>query len=172
MYISPRVLDGSRWRRLTVGTVLCLFMGFFGAVLTVVAIRERLDVLARVGVVAGAGSAFAVAWWCARYWYAAYCEGRRGEPVPEPSPWPWLLPWVVVVVALAVSGVRDLSDGDSQGWFAVGLAGLLGLPALGGLVALLYGRARDGVRGRRRAARVPELPAEPPRPRRDWGPVG
>jgi hypothetical protein len=58
----------------------------FAVVLTVVAVGGAGGgVLASVGFGAAAVSLHALAWWCARFWYAAFCKGRRTEPVPEPD---------------------------------------------------------------------------------------
>ncbi|MGW7275475.1 hypothetical protein ACWGH5_33750 [Streptomyces sp. NPDC054864] len=130
--------------------------------------------LARAGLVAGAVSMFAVAWWCARYWYAAFCQGRRAEPVPDPNPWPWVLPWTVAVAALFVTGVRQLVSGDHAGWFSLGVGTFMTMPVIVGGVAALWGAVRASRRrtqGRTGAATSPQR-AEPVRPRRDWGPIG
>ncbi|MGP3922308.1 hypothetical protein [Streptomyces sp. 8N616] len=169
MYISPRALDGSRRHRLAVGTMLFLFTLGVGAVLTAVGVRGTGgDLLASAGLGAGAVSGYLLAWWSARYWYAAFCEGRRPEPVPQPDAWPWLLPPMVVAVAAAVTGVRALNRGDSGGWFSIGFAALFGLPAVMGLALVLSTRLPG--RGEDSAASVQAT--EPPRPRRDWGPIG
>ncbi|MFJ2773628.1 hypothetical protein [Streptomyces sp. NPDC087300] len=178
MYISPGSLSGSRRHRLVAGTMLCLFMCLAGAILTATAFGDGLSGLARLGLGAGAVSVLAVAWWCARYWYAAFREGRGGPPVPGPNPWPWLLPWAVLFVAVLVSGVRALDRGESDGWFFLGFAGLIGLPALAGLVAGLVGLVRGRGRGHGADGRgaggqgAAVAPDEPEGPRRAWGPVG
>ncbi|MDT9700816.1 hypothetical protein [Streptomyces sp. P17] len=145
--------------------MLFLIWLLLGVVMTSMAVGLRgVDVLGKVGLAAGAVSSYLLVWWSGRYWYAAFCDGRRGEAVEEPDPWPWCLPGVLIGVTLAVAGVRALNQGDGSGWFSLGFAGLLGLPSLLGLVV--------GV-GMRRVAQVPVAPpAEPPRPRRDWGPIG
>ncbi len=151
--------------------MLFVFMMLVGAVLTAIAFQSTGgDALAVVGVGAAAVSAYLLAWWSARYWYSAFCEGRRPEPVPEPNPWPWVPPPLIVAVAAAVSGVRALSRGDSSGWFSIGLAVVFGLPGLMGLVvAVLLVFSRSGTDD---ASAASARTTEPPRPRRDWGPIG
>ncbi|MFK4067616.1 hypothetical protein [Streptomyces sp. NPDC029674] len=173
MYISPRALEGGRRHRLAVGTMLFLLTLCIGTALTFATFGDGVGRLMRVGLGAGAVSVWTVAWWCVRYWYAAYCEGRREEPVPEPGFWPWLLPWAVVVTSFAVTGIRDLYAGDSQGWFSIGVAGLFGMPAIGALTGVLYGLVSDARAGRQRtAAPARGTTGEVERPRRDWGPIG
>ncbi|MFC7012815.1 hypothetical protein ACFQMH_14040 [Streptomyces viridiviolaceus] len=133
--------------------------------LTCAAIGLRgVDLLGKVGLAAGAVSSCLLVWWSARFWYAAFCEGRRDTPVEEPDAWPWCLPGVLIGVALVVTGVRALARGDSSGWFSLGFALVFGVPSALGLLV--------GV-GMRRVAQAPvPQPVEPPRPRRDWGPIG
>lgn len=173
MYISHRALDGSRRHRLAVGTMLFLVTLILGVGLTFGVFDDGIGWLMRVGLGAMAVSVWTVVWWCARYWYAAYSEGRREEPVPEPGFWPWLLPWAVLVTCFAVTGIRALYAGDSQGWFSIGVAGVFAMPAIGALVGLLYGLMSDARSGRRRTAAPARGAAEEAeRPRRDWGPIG
>lgn len=168
MYLPSSVLDGSRRQRLAVGAMLFVLMVALGVGLTLTALQAAGgDVLPAIGVAAAAVSAYPLVWWSARYWYAAFSEGRHTEPVSQPPSWPWLPPPLVIGVAAVVTGVRALGRGDSGGWFSLGLGALFGLPALVGLAVLLL------VRYSERAARTPTSPTtEPPRPRRDWGPVG
>ncbi|WP_157857296.1 hypothetical protein [Streptomyces yerevanensis] len=152
--------------------MLCIIMLMLGVGLTFTTFQGTGgDVSVIVGFGAAAVSAYLLAWWSARFWYAAFSEGRRPEPVSEPNSWPWVPPPLIIGVALVVSGVRDLSRGDSSGWFGVGIGGLFGVLGLLGLVVLLpLGRAsRNGADG---AAAASAQAAEPPRPRRDWGPIG
>ncbi|MFH8291311.1 hypothetical protein [Streptomyces sp. NPDC018059] len=120
--------DGPRWHRLAVGAMLFLAMGGVGVGLLVATFGDGASPLARTGLGAGAVSTLAVAWWCARYWYAAFSEGRRAEPVPEPNACPWALPWTVGTASLLATGVRQVRAGDSAGWFTLGFGGLIGLP--------------------------------------------
>ncbi|MGW7068532.1 hypothetical protein ACWGII_10620 [Streptomyces sp. NPDC054855] len=166
MYISPRATEGGRGHRLALGTMLFLIMLMLGVGMTATALNSEVGVLMRVGMGVGAVSTYTVAWWCARYWYAAFCQGRRAEPVPEPNPWPWALPYVVLFVSFVVTGVRQLSGGNDGGWFALGFAAMLCLPVI---IAVATG-PRILARAPRRG--TPPAPAEPPRPRRDWGPIG
>ncbi|MFE0175270.1 hypothetical protein ACFWZ2_23415 [Streptomyces sp. NPDC059002] len=170
MYISPRALDGSRRHRLVVGTMLFLGTGGIGTGLLIAMFAAGTGMPARTGLGAGAVAFLTVAWWCARYWYAAFCTGRREPPVPEPNPWPWTLPWAVATVALLVTGVRQVAAGESSGWFALGFGGLLGLPITVLSLLTLYFTATESRRTERATARRPA--PEPPRPRRDWGPIG
>ncbi|MEV0323622.1 hypothetical protein ACIBKX_13530 [Streptomyces sp. NPDC050658] len=174
MYISPRALEGGRRHRLVVGTMLFLVMAMVGVGLAASAVNGGVGALARFGLAAGAVSMFAVAWWCARYWYAAFCEGRRAEPVPDPNPWPWMLPWTVAVVALFVTGARQLMGGDDAGWFSLGFGAFMTTPLIVGGVAGLWGLvSANQRRGQGQGAgSANPVPAEPPRPRRDWGPIG
>ncbi|MCX4665220.1 hypothetical protein OG453_00780 [Streptomyces sp. NBC_01381] len=145
--------------------MLFVFMLAMGVGLTAAAVNSAIGGLARVGLGAGAVSAFVVAWWCARYWYAAFSPGRRAEPAPEPNPWPWVLPWAVLVVALLVTGVRQLGRGEDEGWFTLGFGGSLVMPAIvGGLMGLWVsarlprGSARRARRARRTRRAAPAAP--------------
>ncbi|MEU6084283.1 hypothetical protein [Streptomyces sp. NPDC047108] len=166
MYIPARALDGGRRHRLAVGTMLFLLMLFAGTVMTAVAVSGFDGPLAKAGIGAAAVSAYLLAWWSARYWYAAWTTGRRPEPAPEPGYWPWVLPPLVISTAAAVSGVRALARGDSSGWFTIGLATVFGLMGVAGSVLTAWTALTD----RRSAAPAPA--PEPPRPRRDWGSIG
>ncbi|MFD9443151.1 hypothetical protein ACFWBR_34490 [Streptomyces sp. NPDC060006] len=169
MFIPSSALDGSRRHRLAVGVMLCVLMVVLGVGLTGAALQAvGGGVLPVLGFGAAAVSAYPLVWWSARYWYAAFCEGRRPEPVPQPAPWPWLPPPLVIGVAAAVTGIRALSSGDSSGWFSLGLGALFGLPALVGLFVLVLIRlsAKEALDD------SASPPAEPARPRRDWGSVG
>jgi hypothetical protein len=76
VYIPSSALNGSRRHRLGVGAVLFVFMLIAGVALTVTAFQSiGGDVLVVVGFAAGAVSAYLLAWWCARYWYVAFCQG-------------------------------------------------------------------------------------------------
>lgn len=79
--ISSSALDGPRWHRLATGAVLFLGAVIIGVALSAAAaFSEGVGLSTRIGLGAGGVSALTVAWWCARYWYAAFCEGRRAEP--------------------------------------------------------------------------------------------
>ncbi|MFE6161956.1 hypothetical protein ACFQ7F_23940 [Streptomyces sp. NPDC056486] len=142
--------------------------------MTAEAVSGEVGALARVGFVAGAVSTYVVAWWCTRYWYAAFSRGRRAEPLPEPNPWPWALPYGVFIVVLVVAGVRQPAGGEDGAWFTLGFGALVGLPVVMGVVMGLWALARSPGRGRTRSGRMAPAPSEPPRPRprRDWGPIG
>jgi hypothetical protein len=76
---------------------------------------------------------------------------------------------LILAASVAVAGVRDLNRGDSSGWFGIGLAVVFGLPALVLLVgALLLPFSRSGTDD---ASATSARTTEPPRPRRDWGPI-
>lgn len=139
-----------------------------GAALTAVTVCSNGgDLLASAGFGAAAVSAYLLAWWSARYWYAAFCEGRRPEPVPEPGSWPGVPPPMLLATVMAVTGVRALSRGGSSGWFSIGFAALLGLPGVMGPAFLLL-----TFFPRRGNASVASAQAtKPPRPRRNWGPI-
>ncbi|MER7486205.1 hypothetical protein ABTY20_09955 [Streptomyces sp. NPDC126497] len=167
--ISHRALQGSRGHRLAVGVMLFLFWAFMAVGLTAAAITSRVGWSARLGLGAGALSAYLLVWWSARFWWSAFCQGRREEAVAEPDAWPWLFPPVIGGVALAVSGVGMLSRGDGSGWFGVGLALVLAGPSL----MMMILQVGEWFSGRsRRTPVVPTRPVEPPRPRRDWGSIG
>ncbi|MFI1421029.1 hypothetical protein ACH4VX_24240 [Streptomyces sp. NPDC020731] len=169
VFISHRALQGSRGHRLAAGVMLFLFWVFLAFGLTAAAVTSRVGWPARLGFVAGAVSAYLLVWWSARFWWSAFCQGRREEAVVEPDAWPWLFPPVIGGVALAVSGAGALSRGDGSGWFGLGFALVLAGPSL----AMMVLEVREWVSERSsRDQVVPTQPVEPPRPRRDWGPVG
>lgn len=149
--------------------MLFLFWVFVAVGLTAAAATGRSGWPAQLGFGAGAVSVYPLVWWSARFWWSAFCQGRREEAVAEPDSWPWLFPPVIGGVALAVSGVGMLSRGDGSGWFGLGFALVFAGPAL--MVMVL--QVREWLSGRsRRGPVVPARPVEPPRPRRDWGPIG
>ncbi|WP_435283734.1 hypothetical protein [Streptomyces koelreuteriae] len=173
VFISPRALQGSRRHRLAVGIVLLIPWLVFGVVLTGLAVvGQGLEWAARVGSGAGAVSSWLLVWWCARYWYAAFSEGRRDEPVAEPDPWPWLPPPLLLAVAMGFVGVRQVVRGDGSGWFGVGLAVVFGGPAVVMVVGLVTSWVSDRRRRNAPPPAEPAVPVEPPRPRRDWGAIG
>ena len=123
MFIRSNALSGSRRHRLVMGGMLTPFMALMGVTFSIVAANTTDRPLPMSGFAAVALSAFAVAWWCARYWYAALRE------TPEPNPWPWILPPLVLIVIFTVSGIGALQDGKKAN--AIGmlvLAGVLFLP--------------------------------------------
>jgi hypothetical protein len=172
VYIPSNALSGSRRSRLAAGVMLFIVMLMLSASLTLATFQGTGgNVLAIVGFGAAAVSAYLLVWWSARFWYAAFSEGRRPEPLPEPSSWPWVPPPLISGVALVVSGVRDLSHGESRGWFGVGFGVVFGGVGLLGLllVVQLSRLSRSGAGGPSAAS---AQTTEPPRPRRDWGPIG
>ncbi|MGA5291509.1 hypothetical protein [Streptomyces pseudogriseolus] len=169
VFISHRALQGSRGHRLAVGVMLFLFWVFLAVGLTAAAVASRVGWQARLGLGAGAVSVYLLVWWSVRFWWSAFCQGRREEAVAEPDTWPWLLPPVISGVVLVVSGVGMLSRGDGSGWFGLGFGLVIGGPSLVGVV-LQVGEWFSGRSGRDPIA--PAQPVEPPRPRRDWGPIG
>ncbi|MEV5931203.1 hypothetical protein AB0L56_00165 [Streptomyces sp. NPDC052079] len=169
VFISHRALQGSRGHRLAAGVMLFLFWVFMAAGLTATAAVGRFGWLPRLGFGAGAVSAYLLVWWSARFWWSAFCQGRREEAVAGPDTWPWLFPPVLIGVTLTVSGVGALGRGDGSGWFSLGFALVISAPSLM-VMALQVGEWFSG-RSRRDPV-APAQPVEPPRPRRDWGPVG
>ncbi|UQA92350.1 hypothetical protein [Streptomyces halobius] len=110
-------------------------------------------------------STFVVAWWCARFWYAALRETL------EPNWWPWLLPPITLIVIFIVSGIGALRDGNEVGGIGMlVMAGLLFLPFAGGLVAGLVALLKHRSRRRHEPAAVQNAP-EPQRPYRAWGSI-
>lgn len=93
MYIPSNALSGSRRSRIAAGVMLCMIMLMLGVALTFATFHGTGgDVLAIFGFGAAAVSAYLLAWWSARFSYAAFSEGRRPELVPEPHSWPWVPP--------------------------------------------------------------------------------
>jgi hypothetical protein len=165
MFIPSNALSGSRRHRLIVGGMLTPFMALMGVTLSIVAANTADRPLPMIGFAAVALSAFAVAWWGARYWYAALRE------TPEPKAWPLLLPPLVLIVIFTVAGIGALQDGKTAE--AIGMlvmAGLLFLPFAAGLVAGLVGLLQHRSRRRHGPAAVQNTP-EPQRPYRAWGSI-
>ncbi|MEW1923324.1 hypothetical protein [Streptomyces sp. NPDC088360] len=174
MYISPRALEGSRRYRLAAGVMLVLGLLAPGAGMTVAAVSGDMGGLGGLALGSVGVSLLVVAWWAARYWYAAFLFGRREEPVPDPDPWPWMLPWTALMTVAIVGGVRQLTQGNSGGWFALGFGAIMAVP-WGLMVAAGVLALRERWRGRGAASPGTAgsgAPSEPPRPRRDWGPIG
>jgi hypothetical protein len=152
---------------MAVGVMLLIIWLILGVGLTGEAVGGRgFGWLGRLGFGAAAGCSWLLLWWSGRFWYAAFCEGRRDEPVGEPSPWPWGLPLVVIGIAGVVTGVRQLGRGDSSGWFSLGFGLAFGLLGFLLLVLLMWAERVT------RSVPTPVQTAEPPRPQRNWGPVG
>ncbi|MGW7514528.1 hypothetical protein ACWGJ2_02910 [Streptomyces sp. NPDC054796] len=145
--------------------MLTPFMAFLGVVFSVVAAHTTDRPLPMTGFAAVALSAFVVAWWCARYWYAAL----RGTP--EPNWWPWLLPPLTFVTIFTVAGVGALRDGEKgSGIGMLVMAGVLALPFLVGLVTGLTSLLGHRSRSRRTPTAAQHTP-EPQRPYRAWGSI-
>lgn len=156
---------------MTAGVMLLLFWLVVSVGLSAMTVGGRdLSGLVRAAFGVGAVSSYPMVWWCCRFWYVAFSERRRAEPVEEPGAWPWMPPMVVLSVALGVGSVRELARGNSGGWFGIGLGLVLGVPS----VMLLVFEVRELVSGRatRNAPEPAVRPAEPPRPQRNWGPTG
>ncbi|MFI0814773.1 hypothetical protein ACH4TX_06400 [Streptomyces sp. NPDC021098] len=166
MFIPPNALSGSRRHRLIVGGMLTSFMALMGVTLSIVAANTTDSPLPMSGFAAVALSAFAIAWWCARYWYAAL----RGTPEPQES-WPWLLLPLVFVAIFVVSGIGALQDGkQSAAIFMPVMAVLFSLPLAAGWLAGLMVHRKDRSGRRQGPAPVQNTP-EPQRPYRAWGPI-
>lgn len=153
------------------GVMLLVFWLIVSVGLSAMTVGGRdLSRLVRAAFGAGAASSYLMVWWCCRFWYVAFSEGRREEPVEEPGTWPWRPPLVVLSVALGVGSVRELVRGNGGGWFGIGLALVLGVPS----VMLLVFEVWEWRAGRARPD-VPEAavrPAEPAWPQRNWGSIG
>ncbi|MFD7506156.1 hypothetical protein [Streptomyces sp. NPDC059850] len=165
MFIPSSALNGSRRHRLVMGGMLTPFMALMGVTLSILAANTTDRPLPMSAFAACALSAFAVAWWSARYWYAALRE------TPEPHAWPLILPALVFIVIFTVSGIRALQDGkkaEAIGMLVMG--GLLFLPFAAGLVAGLVAPRRYRSRRRHGPAAVRNTPA-PQRPYRAWGSI-
>ncbi|WP_244419035.1 hypothetical protein [Streptomyces hygroscopicus] len=164
MYIPSSALSGPRRRRLIVGGILTPFMALLGAALSIVAATTDRPI-PMIGFAALALSAFVVAWWCARFWYAALRE------TPEPKAWPWLLPPLTFIVIFTVAGVGALQDGKkAEGIGMLVMAGLLVFPFAVGLVVGLVGLLQHHTRRRHGPAAVQATP-EPQPPYRAWGSI-
>ncbi|EFL22276.1 hypothetical protein SSOG_01988 [Streptomyces himastatinicus ATCC 53653] len=166
MFIPPNALSGSRRHRLIVGGMLTPFMALMGVTLSIVAVNTTDSPLPMIGFAAAALSVLAVAWWCARYWYAAFRE------TPEPNPWPWLLPPLVIIVIFIVAGIGALQDGKKAN--AIGmlvLAGMFSLPFAAGGIAGLVGLLKHRSRRRHGPAVVQNTPEPQRRPYRAWGSI-
>jgi hypothetical protein len=168
VYIPNNALGGSRGQRMAVGVILLLAWLVFGVACSAMTVGGRdLPWPARLGFAAEAVSSFLLVWWCCRFWYAAFSEGRRAEPVAEPHSWPWLTPMPPIGIGVGVHGVQELTRGHGSGWIMVGMAVLFLAPSGLLLATTVHERVRPAP-----PAPAPVRPAEPPRPRRDWGPVG
>ena len=167
MFIRSSALNGSRRHRLVMGGMLTPFMALMGVIFSILTANTTDRPLPMSGFAAVALSAFAVAWWCARYWYAALRE------TPEPNPWPLLLPWLVLTVIFTVSGIGALQDGKKA--TAIGmlvLAGVLFLPFVAGGVAGLVGYLQHRSRRRQHGPATARNTPEPQRrPYRAWGSI-
>lgn len=165
MYISSSALSGPRRRRLVVGGMLTPFTALMGVALLLVA-ANAAGPLSMTAFAVLALSAFAVAWWGARFWYAAL----RGTP--EPHAWPLALPVLAFIGIFTVAGIGALRDGETgKGAGMLAVAGLLLFPSvIGGAVGLLALRKH---RSRRRSGPAATQNApESQRPHRAWGPTG
>ncbi|MGR3932817.1 hypothetical protein [Streptomyces sp. BRA346] len=165
MFIRSNALSGSRRHRLVMGGMLTPFMALMGVMFFIVAANTTDRPLPMSGFAAVALSAFAVAWWSARYWYAALRE------TPEPNPWPWLLPPLVLTVISIVSGIGALRDGEKgSGIGLLVMAGFFFLPfaaGLAGLVVFLQHRSHR----RHGLAAARNTPEPQRRPYRAWGSI-
>ncbi|WP_181138521.1 hypothetical protein [Streptomyces sp. Ru73] len=171
MFLPSRALSGSRRHRLAVGSILTPFLTLVGVALSATAISVSGQPGPLLGFGSAAFSAYAVAWWSARYWYAAFQEGRSARPVPEPHPWPWALPPVVLSVVFAVTGIGAVQDGKTAAAvFSLVFATVLLLPVVIFLAVMLTLRGqRSGppATGAGQAA----SPQAPQRPYRAWGTI-
>ncbi|MGX1851088.1 hypothetical protein [Streptomyces sp. NPDC055299] len=143
--------------------MLTPFTALLGVALSIVAAHTADRPLPMTAFAALALSAFVVAWWCARFWYAALRETL------EPKAWPWLLPPLTFIVIFTVAGVGALHDGKkAEGIGMLVLAGLLVFPFAAGLVVGLVGLLQHRSRRQHGPAAVQATP-EPQRPYRAWG---
>ncbi|WP_196942948.1 hypothetical protein [Streptomyces sclerotialus] len=170
MFLRSSALSGNRRHRLVMGSLLTPFMALMGVALSATAVSMYKQPGPLIGFGSAALSAYAVAWWGARYWYAAFQEGRTSQPVPEPHPWPWLLPPIVLGGAFAATGIGAVQDGKTAvAVITLMFAAMLLLPvAIVLVVAVCLLRARrPGApptvgAGRNASGHVPH---------RAWGPI-
>ncbi|MFH8574307.1 hypothetical protein [Streptomyces sp. NPDC017993] len=174
VFIPSNALNGSRRHRLAVGSILTLFMVLLAVALTAAAVSTTERAWPLIGFASAAFSLYAVAWWCARYWYAAFREGRSAPPVAQPHPWPWLLPLLVIDVAFAVTGIGAVQDGKTAAAvFSLVLAAVILLPAAIFLMVELHTVRERCSRTQGASAAGQNAPEhEPQRPHRDWGSIG
>ncbi|MGP3991466.1 hypothetical protein [Streptomyces sp. 3N207] len=167
MFMPSNALSGSRRHRLVMGSILTPFLTLAGVALSATAVSMSERPWPLIGFGSAALSAYAVAWWCARYWYAAFREGRSSQPVPEPHSWPWGLPPVVVGGAFAATGIGAVQDGKTA---AAAISLVLAAVLLSPVAVLLV----VGVYARRERLSRPSTPTSGPvphRPYRAWGSI-
>ncbi|MFI8536679.1 hypothetical protein ACIGMX_41400 [Streptomyces aquilus] len=162
---------------MAVGVMLLAFWLILCVALSAMTFGTRdLSGLGRAGFGLCALASYPMVWWCCRFWYAAFSEGRREAPAAEPGAWPWTLPMLAVCVVLGFTSARDLVRGNSGAWFGVGLVVVMG--GLSGMFLLMEVREWFSARRARRNPPVPSpLPpsarsVESPRPQRNWGSIG
>ncbi|WP_157847660.1 hypothetical protein [Streptomyces violens] len=173
MFVHSNALNGNRRHRLVMGAILTPFLVLMGVALSAAAVSmsERPSLL--IGLGSAAISAYAVAWWSARYWYTAFREGRSSQPVPEPHPWPWLLPPLVLGGAFATTGIGAVQDGKTAAAvISLVLATMLLLPAAISVVVAMYflRERRSGTSGTTDAGQNTSGHV-PQRPHRAWGSI-
>lgn len=164
---------------MAVGVMLLLFWTFLCAALSVATFGTHdLSGLGRTGFGLGALASCPMVWWCCRFWYAAFSEGRREAPVAGPGMWPWTVAVLATCLVLGFASARELVRGNNGAWFGVGL-----VVVMGGLSGMFLVTEVGEWFSERRARRNPPVsparspvpsarPTEPPRPRRNWGSIG